>query len=918
MISDRRFDLLLDTKLHQPQLRSEVVARDRLFEKLSKGLHQRLTLISAPAGYGKTSLVLSWIHQTRIPVVWVSLDEQDNNPVRFFSYLAAAIIRGQSNAAHLDLSQILSVENPSAEDIVLSIQNHVRTCDPFNLVVLDDFHLITDPVILRHLTSLLQHLPNSSEETLVPKTGCHFILTTRTDPQLPLSRWRLNGELSEIRISDLRFTLPEARTVVSRNNRLEISDGDIQILLDKTEGWVASMQLASLILAELPGESQAEVIHQLSGNNFYIADYLAEEVYKQLDEQTRTFLVYTAVLDRISADLAGAVTGMDHCQSILEKVEKNNVFVVPLDSQRGWYRYHQLFRDFLLTKLQEEHGADRHSLLLRAADWYESKGYLEDCLKCLIAAGDYNRAAQAVIEFSPGILSHGQFYILKNILEAFPLEVIQVIPELSIYRAWANLMMKPESVEVWLTLAEQGIKQKGTPSSAQNHMIQALLGEIAAIRAINALRHGDLPAIRELVAVALEMLPYVNPRIRGLVLNITGFSQYCDFLLDEAAATYLSAGDILIRGGNVGGASSESFFRIAEIRFLQGRLHEATIMYQSATDLEDSSSTKSLAMACCSRSGLGRLDYEWNQVDQGIYLLEQGRMESKWMGIAEQLSCDLMLAEIQMNLGNFDYALDLLKEHVERLNHRPPLVVLDRMLKANWIRVTATHNRSDNVLEVIKSSIIPTCHNPMDELEQIIFAQSLYQIRQYDAVTSIASNLIPAMRAGGRNGSLIRILALSAVSYLKLNRKDEALANCTQALKLSGAESFIRTYVDYSEPMQQIIQTIHSRSHSSSVELDQPYIRKLLDVFEEKHYAAQNNRKIQNGSTVEHSGTEFTEQEKKVIRLLVAGQNNREIANILCVSINTIKTHVGNIYEKLGVHNRFQLASCVRELKIKI
>lgn len=325
-----------------------------------------------------------------------------------------------------------------------------------------------------------------------------------------------------------------------------------------------------------------------------------------------------------------------------------------------------------------------------------------------------------------------------------------------------------------------------------------------------------------------------------------------------------------------------------------------------------------MTSACCSRSGLGRIAFEWNRVQEAQSLLEQGYLDSRRMGIAEQITCDLLQAEIQMDLGYLDQARSLLQDHIDGMSRRQPFFALDRLLKADWIRLNLLCGNRDHYAELLASLDIDVFSNPMEEMEALILARCFCDLHEYESSLEICQKLLPGLEKGGRLGSMIRALTLQSVSEWGLGRADSAIFSLTKALNLSAREDYIRTYLNFGTPMLEMLKRIEKSTRSEWQILDRSYLSRLIGIFEhqEPSVLIPQGAKVTPGTP--DSAIQFTDQEKKVLRYLIAGQNNREIGNELCVSINTVKTHVGNIYEKLGVHNRFQANIRLQELKIKL
>jgi LuxR family transcriptional regulator, maltose regulon positive regulatory protein len=922
---DRTPDLIISAKLVEPPLRPGFLFRSRLIEKLNQGINRHLTLVSAPAGFGKTSLILSWVKNTSHPCAWVSLDPHDNNPARFFTYLAEAVTRTKEGKVNFINSALNSQGLHSAMDMALVFLHEISNWNPFTLIVLDDFHYITDPDIQEALGFIIQNMPNRQEGDIKTCSGCHIVIISRNDPGFPLSRWRLNGDISEVRTSDLRFTLPEATEVLRYLDQIHLSDENIRLVVEKTEGWAASMQLISLYLAGVNINESTKSIQTLTGKNPFISDYFAEEVFSQNDDQIKSFLLQTSVLERFSGKLCDFVTGMNNSREKLELLEKKNLFLIPMDDKREWYRYHSLFGDFLQNKLENDPAYSMETIHSKAAEWYEQNGFIEDSLKHWMMIKRFDEAARVVTKASPGILSWGQFYILKNVIEAFPDEAFQVWPWLSIYRAWAYFILEPEEVEIWLQNADMVITGKKIRDDYNDSEIISMQGDIAAIRALCASRKGDIQGILENAPLALEFLSEQNKRVRGLVLYAIASEQYIGFRLDDAIQSSIDAKDTLIQGGNFGGAT-ESLTMIGEIQQIQGKLHSAYQTYQSVIDLEKNHQREGIGVACTAWSGLGEVLFEWNRTDEALEALMKGCTGSKKMGLAERLTCDLALANGWLSLGQIEQAELLIKDHYLHISKEHPLSRFVDQIRDCWIRILIARGdqREARLLLRQEGGLSQVSADPRRELSLISIAGAFYRLGEYDHCMDIATNILASALSGGRMGLAIKSLGLLSGCSVELGSVQDAMRYAQRMIKLCLPEGYQRTFLDLADQMKKALGLLLKSDLLETNSVEEDFVKDLLDFFPDymskadQSFTNQKGGKRPPAEIVEISPIIITEHEKKVLRMLLAGQDNKAISCELCISINTVKTHLKNIYAKLKVHNRFQAAVRVSELKIKL
>jgi LuxR family maltose regulon positive regulatory protein len=418
---------ILTTKLYIPAPRLNVVLRPRLIERLNEGLHGKLTLISAPAGFGKTTLVSAWVAACQRPTAWLSLDEGDNDPTRFLAYLVAALHTIAPNVGEGVLAVLQSPQSPPTESILTALLNEIATIPDNFVLVLDDYHVIEATPVDTALTFLLEHLPPQM----------HLLIATREDPQLPLARLRARGQLTELRAADLRFTPDEAAEFLKEVMGLNLSAEEIAALETRTEGWIAGLQMAAL---SMQGRADAtSFIKSFTGIHHFVLDYLVEEVLQRQPDRIRSFLLQTSILDRLSGPLCDAVTGEEDGRGMLEALERGNLFVVPLDDERQWYRYHHLFADVLQARSIEEQSNQDPPLHRRASEWYEQNGLRADAIRHALAAEDFERAAGLVELAWPAMRRSRQEATLLGWVKALPDELVRARPVLSVVYAWALL-----------------------------------------------------------------------------------------------------------------------------------------------------------------------------------------------------------------------------------------------------------------------------------------------------------------------------------------------------------------------------------------------------------------------------------------------------------------------------------------------
>jgi len=496
---------LLQTKLYIPPVRPNLVSRPRLIERLNEGMTRRLTLISAPAGFGKTTLLSEWVAGSGRPVAWLSLDEGDNDPVRFLAYFVAAVQTtpslSEAGVGESALAVLQSPQPPPVEAILTALINEIATIPKPFILVLDDYHVIEAQPIHDALIFLLDHLPPQM----------HLSLATRSDPFLPLSRLRARGQMTDIRADDLRFSPQETTTFLNQVMGLALSGDQVAILESRTEGWIAGLQLAALSIRGQ--DDTARLISAFAGDDRYIGDYLVDEVLARRPKGTRDFLLQTSILDRLTGPLCDAVPGNEDGQNVLKKLERANLFIVPLDNRRRWYRYHHLFADLLRQRLEESTTLqDIESLHQRASQWYEENDFLIEAVEHKLAAGNHEDVMRLIEQGAGEIFQRSQLNTLTKWWARLSRELVTSRPRLCMIYAWAWLATgHPEEAESCLQAIEQAL---GTEmgdlerdgAGAMDPAVQAALVEVAVVRAQLAVGRGVIPNALRLSRLVLLYL----------------------------------------------------------------------------------------------------------------------------------------------------------------------------------------------------------------------------------------------------------------------------------------------------------------------------------------------------------------------------------------------------------------------------
>ena len=897
---------LLTTKLFMPRPRPDLVSRPRLLEKLDEGLQQKLTVISAPAGFGKTTLVSGWIAHCGKPVAWLSLDKGDGDPRRFLAYFVIALQTILPDVGEGVLDVLQSPQPPPSESILTALLNELATVRDSFAIVLDDYHVIDASPVDQALTFLLEHSPPQM----------HLVITTREDPNLPPARLRARRQLTEIRIADLRFTLSEAADFLNQMMALDLSEENIAALETRTEGWIAGLQLAALSMRDQ--DDVAGFISAFAGDHRYIVDYLVEEVLQHQSERVRNFLLQTSILGRLSGPLCEAVTDQKESSALLETLERSNLFVIPLDDKRYWYRFHHLFGDVLRAHLMEEQPDQVPILHKRASEWYERNEAPTDAICHALASQDFNRTADLVELAWSEMDKNRQSAQWLDWVKALPKELIRARPVLSVGYAWALLDSgELESAESRLQDAEgwlDRLPDLGDEQVADQEELRHLPATIAAARAYLALALGNVPDTVKHAHRALDLLSEDEFHRRGTPAALLGLAsltdgdlETADKALTDAMTDYRMAGNILF--------SITGTFILADIRATLGRLRQAFNVYQQSLQLAEGQGKFVRWGTANLYTGLGELYREQNDLKAATKHL----LRSKELGEQAALPrwhfrwC-LAQARVKEAQGDWDGALDLLDE-AEREYVRGP--VPDVRPVAAWrARVWIKQGKLAEAQDWVREQNLSTRDDLsyLREFEHITLARLLiaqYEREQKKEVISQAMELLTrlqkAAEEGGKVGSLIEILVLQALACEAQGEIPSALASLKRALQLAEPEGYVRIFVDEGKPMVRLL----TEAAQSGILSD--YAGTLLDEFNAERSFSEDKPSPVSTKASQPLVEPLSERELEVLQLIAQGLSNREIGERLFLAMPTVKGHNRNIFGKLQVKNRTEAVARARE-----
>ena len=887
---------LLQTKLYVPLVRPERVSRPRLTEQLNAGPNRRLTLVSAPAGFGKTTLIAEWLSGVDYAYAWLALDEEDNDPARFLAYLVAALRQVDPNVGQAALAMMQSPQLPPPQALLTALINDVAAVPFHFILVLDDYQAIHTLPIHQQVAFLLEHQP--------PRM--HLVIASREDPPLPLSRLRARGQMVEMRQADLQFTAEETADFLRQAMRLELSAPEVAALHQRTEGWVAGLQLVAL---SLRGRADApRLIQSFTGSQRYVLDYLMEEVFQRQPAGVQDFLLKTSILERFTAPLCDAVVEKDQgsgirdqetslstdrrslitdSQSILEYLEHANLFIVPLDQARQWYRYHHLFADLLRHRLETEVG-DSADLHRRASGWYAEHGFPADAIRHALAAADWDSAASLILAVDAEMLKHGEVATLVGWFRALPEDFVRARPRLCFDYIWPLLLAEQiDAAEPYLALAEQGAQ--GEP---------ALLGQIASARAYAARMRGDGRRAVEFSRRALALLPPDDWTLRSVVGMNLGMAYWYAGHLDGAWQVLVEAREAARRSGNDYSEATTGIF-LCRIFAARGKLRQAAAAYREV--IEEGGQLPVIAVA---HTDLAMLLYEWNDLEAAAGHARQAiELSQRTGGVELQMAGYRTLALVRQAQGDGAAAQEAIQAS-SRLAQHPGISQVARLhALAYQAMVSLARGELDAASQWVGQFPGLEAVESLFSYLSLSLAQArllLAQGRQAEAAALLEARYETASRAGWQSalGETRALQALAAPT------PEEALVFLTEALTLAEPEGYVRTFVDQGEPMRTLLREAAARGVAAG------YVNKLLAAFGVWECGSMRVPPHPPTPTLVEP---LSGRELDVLCLLADGKTNREIAQALYVSLNTVKTHLKSIYGKLGVSSRREATAEARE-----
>jgi len=908
---ERPGDLLLATKLLLPPARPALAPRPRLAERLDAILQHKLTLISAPAGFGKTTLLSEWSRDKTFPIAWVSLDPSDDDPVRFWAYLVAAFQRLHPNVGESALGLLRSPEDLPIEASLAALINGLTSVAAESVLILDDYYAVASEAIHGSLDYFLDHLP--------PQV--HVVIATRVDPPLALARLRGRGQMLELRVADLSFSGDETATLLKQVLKLELSDAEVATLWERTEGWAVGLQVAALSLQSR--QEKGEFVKSFAGEHRHIMDYLQEEVLNRQPEAVRTFLYETAILERMCAPLCEALTGEAGGQAMLESLERANLFTLPLDGERCWYRYHRLFADFLRAGLQETAPECVPELHRRACNWYAEHDLPHEAIGHALAAREFDLAGQLIERWGKPLIKRGELITVIGWLSSLPEAVIRASPRLCVLSARtlastsrlgaAEAFLQQAEARLAAALAELSDRP---PEDAD---LRSIADEALILRLQIAVSRGNWRLASWLGRRALERAAREEREPEPELMVTVGDALWWSGDIVGARRAFAQASTAARLSGELSNVIS-SLCSLASVQRLRGRLRDAARIYEQVLGIISEQDVNLSTGASWPYLGLGRLCYEWNDLGAARTYAEKAiELTQDTDMVVLLLGGYALLERVKQAEGDLDGALAI-NEQAQQLAHLHDNRRELPLLKAYQARLWLMQGNLEAALDWARESGLSTADPPSyeHETEHMALAQVLLTQGDTDRTLGLLERLRKAAEAQCRVASVIRIDVLAALARQARGETDEALIHLANALRLGEPEGFVRAFVDRGASVASLLaKLLERRRRGSAKTVPDPsltYVRRLLAAFPEEIPSTPGE--IARPSPDQIGITLLSDREREVLQLIAVGLSAREIAQELVISVNTAKSHLQHIYAKLNTRGGKETIAKARALKL--
>jgi LuxR family maltose regulon positive regulatory protein len=876
--------ILLSTKFFLPPIPAGFVARPQLVEKLDEAISHCLTLVSAPAGAGKTTLVSSWARsasQKGVVIGWLSLDEADNDPERFLQYLVACL---EEWGVVID-SPLLSSSDDERDQAENTLENLLRGLINLKhkiILILDDYHLIQNPQVHAILEYLLEHI----------SPPLHLVLLTRSDPPFELARLRVSGELVELRMEHLRFSVEEASVFLKKSVGTPLLAGDILTLNERTEGWVAGLQMAAISLRGR--EDAAAFVAAFAGSHRYVFDYLVEEVLDHQSAEVRNFLLKTSILERLSAPLCDVVAETkEKARSLLVLLERTNLFLIPLDEERGWYRYHHLFADLLKQVLAQTYPGLAHELHRRACRWHETQGMLTEALHHALSAGDMELVARMVSSNVLALVEQAELIPILRHIDAIPRQQHLISPWLGVAHAWGLAYAGQ------LGRAEAELAQAESQSTALAEEERGrMMGYIGAVRAYTAWSNGDQSEAVTLAEQAISLLPPDEIAVRAFNLTTLG-NALVQYTVHPQASAVLEQAMLLARQAGQSHVFMLAAGAMAYACIQLGQFHRAYDVCKEAIEIADSyqrNNERQLTAAASIYAFLSRIWMEWGEPEKALQAARKGLVLSELWGQADTIMvCLLYLAQTLAFAGEAESTQQVLQRARKVAQMISPWHILN--VDLDEVDTWLDHEQMSTA-EILRE--VSRKQEAGFKLSETTEVRLLLKQNHTDEALALLQNTPPNANSHPSYQDA-RQLALYALAYFQKKEFSHALITLDQAFELAEAENRLATFAREGEMMEKLVQLAQAKTKYPA------FVRHLLAVFEARH-------KTKPNLVVETLIEPLSARELEILGYLNSYLSAVEIANQLVVSTNTVRTHMKNIYGKLGVHGRSEAVGKAKKL----
>jgi len=904
-------DSLLSTKLYRPQARANAVPRSRLTGQLLDAFRRpgNFTLLSAPAGFGKTTLLSEFVAQLPQRAAWLSLDEGDNDPIGFWSYVIAACRSIQPHLGEAALALLQSPQPLPDEAAPTLLINDLAALESRLLLILDDYHLIHNPAIHASLGFLLDHMPDQ----------LGLVISTRVDPPWPLAHFRVRQQLVEVRAADLRFNSDETTAFLNGAMQLGLSPGDIAALEARTEGWIASLQLAAL---SMKGRSDVSAfIRTFAGSHAYVAEYLVEEVLQRQPEEIRDFLLATSILQRMNAALCEAVSEKRESRALLKKIYQDNLFLVSLDDEGEWFRYHQLFADLLKARLRQSQPRQAVAALhQRALSWYEQAGMIAEGIDQALAIPDYAHAVQLVEQMALPMILQAHVRTVEGWLQSIPPEQRES-PRLDMAFAWLHLLRAmPEQAQPHLERLSRFFADRSSATDP------SLLGEWLAIQSKVSTMQGKPAESRIFAERALQILPAADMHVRSVLY--LSLAEACEQLLDYegAAATY----QMIVRDAQASGNFVAEILGTSahgRMLLLLGRLHAAhDVALQGIRRME--ATGRSTPFSATLYGELGQIHYHWHKLDEAQHYLDHSMQASGVTGYSDsEIYHHIMMSRICQMAADWEGAGRAMEKAAALAQQIPPAIIREQIV-SQQARVDLALGRiaaAEAALQAEGFSFVPRFEYPalpqgsqMNLPLALVYNSALRAVlhrakngekRDVPRAIELATTLLGQELL--RSGYLAALETLLIRSQLRgaLGDREHSQDDVMRALELAEPEGFLSAFVEEGPPIAQALQSLEKRP-GQRVE----FIRRVLDCFPAAPEMPPSAVRPEARGGAQAPIEPLTRRELEVLRLIAAGDSNQEIADQLVITLSAVKKHGGNIFRKLNVNSRTQALVRAREL----